>query len=347
MKRTAATSLWALGMTALCVYPASSQEVHRLTGAEVAIHNLAGKARVVSGSGSDVVVRLTRGGSDGSALRVETGPVGGIPTLRVVYPEGDVVYPALGRGSRTSVRVRSDGTIAGGGRESSVEIRGSGRGTEAWADLVVEVPSGKRVTLHVAAGDVDAGGVAADLGLRTGSGEVTVTDVRGEVDVDTGSGSVAASAIRGALRVDTGSGSVAIDEVDGPRLEVDTGSGDVRGTGVRVGSVLVDTGSGSVRLDGVTAADVRVDTGSGSVELTLLRDVDVLEVDTGSGSITIHAPGDLGGAVELDTGSGSLDVDLPVQVTTARRTRLVGTLGDGRGTIRLDTGSGNIRLLRR
>lgn len=336
-----------LGALLVGASPGTSQEAHRLTGAEVAIHNLAGKARLVAGTGSDVVVRVTRGGADAQRLRVETGAVGGVATLRVIYPGGTVIYPELGRGSRTNLRVNADGTLSPGGGGETVEIRGTGRGTEAWADLVVEVPAGKRVALSLGAGGVDARGVAAELRLRTGAGAVDAADVRGALHVDTGSGSVTAVGIRGEVRVDTGSGSVSLREVEGPSVGVDTGSGNVRGAGLRVGSVTVDTGSGSVRLEGVAAPDVRVDTGSGSVEITLLGDVDNLLVDTGSGSVTVHAPAELGGQVELDTGSGSLDVDFPVQVTTARRTRLVGTLGDGRGTIRIDTGSGSIKLLRR
>lgn len=347
MERMTKVGWFLLGALILGTAPGTAQEAHRLSGAGVAIHNLAGKARIVAGSGSDVVVRITRGGGDASSLRVETGTVGGEATLRVVYPQGAVVYPEMGRSSRTNVRVRGDGTLSTGGRGDMVEIRGSGRGTEAWADLVVEVPAGKRVALAVGAGDVAARGVTADLRLRTGSGSVDAADVRGEVDVDTGSGSVTVAGARGGVRVDTGSGSVALRDVEGPALGVDTGSGNVRASGVRARSVLVDTGSGSVRLDGVTAPDVRVDTGSGSVEITLLQDADNLRVDTGSGSVTVYAPADLGGHVELDTGSGSLDVDFPLRVTTARRTRLVGTVGDGQGTIRIDTGSGSIKLLRR
>lgn len=339
---------WALlGAVLLGVAPGQAQEAHRLAGAEVAIHNLAGKARIVAGSGSDVVVRVTRGGGDASSLRVETGTVGGVATLRVVFPRGTVIYPEMGRSSRTSVRVQADGTLSTGGRGDMVEVRGSGRGAEAWADLVIEVPRDRRVSLTLGVGGVVAQSVSADLRVRTGSGSVDIADVRGGVDVDTGSGPVSVAGVRGAVRVDTGSGSVTLRDVEGASLEVDTGSGNVRASGLRVRSALVDTGSGSVRLDGVAAPDVRVDTGSGSVEVTLLHDADNLLVDTGSGSVTVYAPAELGGQVELDTGSGSLDVDFPVRVTNARRTRLVGSVGDGRGTIRINTGSGSIKLLLR
>jgi hypothetical protein len=328
--------------------PAGAQEVHRISGAEVAIYNLAGETRVTRGSGSDVVVRLTRGGSDAARLAVEMGTVGGKQTLRVRYPDGSIVYPVLGRSSRTNVRVRDDGTFGGEGRGgSTVEIRGSGRGLEMWADLVIEVPAGKDVAVHVAVGAMEAHGVASDLTLDVGSGSVDASDVTGSLKVDTGSGLVTVSGVRGNLTVDTGSGSVSVREVDGDDVSIDTGSGGVRGGGVRARSLRVDTGSGSIRLDGVSAPEVALDTGSGPVEVVLLRDVDTLDVDTGSGSVTIHAPADLGGMVELSTGSGGIDMDFAVQVRSVRRDELRGTLGDGRGTIKIDTGSGSIRLLKR
>jgi hypothetical protein len=335
-------------MAMLLAVPSDAQEVHRISGTEVSVYNLAGKTRVVRGSGSDVVVRLTRGGADASRLSVETGSVEGRQTLRVLYPGDEVVYPEMGRGSRTNVRVRDDGTFWGrsGSRGDPVEIRGSGRGLEAWADLVIEVPAGKDLSANVAVGTMDARGLQADLRLATGSGTVEAHDVTGDLEVDTGSGSATVTGVRGRLSVDTGSGTVTVRDVTGDVIEIDTGSGGVRGSGLRTASVTVDTGSGSIELDGVASPRLMLDTGSGSVAVTLLQDVELLEVDTGSGSITIRAPADLGAEVEIDTGSGGIDMDFPVQVRSVRRDHVVGTLGDGRGTIRIDTGSGSIRLLK-
>jgi hypothetical protein len=340
---------WGAALAALVVaLPAGAQEVHRLSGTDVAVYNLAGRTSVVRGAGSDVVVRVTRGGSDAADLKVETGAVGGRQTLRIVYPGDQIVYPEMGRGSNTQVRVRDDGTFWDEGRGgNTVGIRGSGRGTEAWADLVIEVPSGKDVAVNVAAGGMEARGVQSDLSLHTGSGSVDASDITGDLSVDTGSGSATVSGVRGDLSVDTGSGSVTVREVDGDDVTIDTGSGVVTGGGVRARSVSVDTGSGSIELDGVSAPEVSLDTGSGSVDVVLLRDVDNLEVDTGSGSVTIRAPEDLGGMVNLDTGSGGIDMDFAVQVRSVRRDHVQGTLGDGRGTIHIETGSGGIRLLKR
>lgn len=344
---------WMMGMTAaaLVAAPVGAQEVQRISGSDVAVYNLAGRVEIVQGSGSDVVVRIARGGRDASDLRIETGEIRGRSTLRVIYPDDQIVYPEMGRGSNTSTQVRADGTFSDGGsmgRRSGdrVEIRGRGNGLEAWADLVIQVPAGRNLSVYQAVGEVDAEGIDGDLLIDTGSGSVSAVDIAGSLDIDTGSGSVMVRGVVGDLRVDTGSGRVDVRDVRGREIEVDTGSGGVRGSNLSADVVVIDTGSGSIELESVTSRDVLLDTGSGSIDVELTTDVDRLEADTGSGSVTVRAPEGLGATVDIETGSGGIDLDLPVEVQSVRRDRVRGTIGDGRGEINIDTGSGSIRLLR-
>lgn len=341
---------WMKGMAlaALLATPVGAQEVHRISGGDVAVYNLAGQVEIVAGSGSDVVVRIDRGGRDASALQVETGPIRGRSTLRVIYPDDQIVYPQMGRGSNTTTGIRPDGTFSdgGGGRYDRVRISGRGSGLEAWADLTIEVPAGRNLSVYLATGEVDARNVDGDLLIDTGSGEVTAVDIAGDLDVDTGSGSITVRGVDGDLRVDTGSGGVEVSEVRGRAIEVDTGSGRVRGARLSADVVVIDTGSGSIEVESVTSRDVMLDTGSGSIDVELTTDVDRLDVDTGSGSITVRAPAGLGATVDIETGSGGIDLDFPVQVRSVQRDRVRGTIGDGRGEIIIDTGSGSIRLLR-
>ena len=346
-RKAACGTAWILAACVLAA-PAASQEVQSLAGQDVAVYTLTGRVQVVRGSGADVVVRITRGGADASQLQVETGQIDGRSTLRVVFPDDEIVYPEMGRGSNTQMSVRADGTFGdGNGRSGSrVRIRGSGSGLEAWADLVVEVPAGRTFAAYLGVGEMEATGVSGDIRLETGSGSVTANDITGSLDVDTGSGGITVSRVSGNLHVDTGSGRVDVTDVAGEDVELDTGSGRVRVSGVETSRFVVDTGSGSVSLEAISAPTVLVDTGSGAVEIELLVDVGQLDIDTGSGSVTVRAPDDLGAMVEIDTGSGGIDLDFPLEVTSVRRDRVQGRLGDGQGTIRIDTGSGSIRILR-
>lgn len=347
--RTAGT-LVAVGLALTVGTPTAvdGQEVHRVSGTEVAVYNLAGHVQVVPGSGSDVVVRVTRGGRDASRLEVETGPIGGRGTLRVIYPSDEVVYPEMGRGSNTNLTVRSDGTFSDGDRGAGdrVNVRGSGDGLEAWADLVVEVPTGRSMEVYLAVGRADARGVRGDLRVDTGSGSVTVSDITGVLEVDTGSGSVDVRDVRGDVLVDTGSGRIDAARIVGDDVELDTGSGRIVVEGVEARRLRVDTGSGGIRVTGVRSPDVEVDTGSGGVEVELLADIERFVVDTGSGSVTVRVPEAFGAAVELDTGSGRIEVELPMEVRSARRDHVSGRIGDGGGRLSVDTGSGGIQILR-
>jgi lia operon protein LiaG len=328
---------------------ADAQERYELEGRDVAVYNLAGATEIVRGSGGSVVVEVRRQGDDAADVRVEIGEIGGREALRVMYPTDRLVYPEMGRGSSTDARVRSDGTFYDGEARGGdrVQIRGSGRGMEAWADLRIEVPAGVDLSVYTAAGEMNASGVDASLHLDLGSGAATVASVRGSVSIDTGSGRVGVSDVDGDLIVDTGSGRVEVDGFNGDRFNIDTGSGRVTARGISASSVSIDTGSGSVEVLDLAAPDVVIDTGSGSVEVELLGDVDVLEVDTGSGSITVWCPEDLGAEIEMDTSSGGIDVDFAIQVFETERNYLRGSIGDGNGRIELDTGSGSIRLERR
>lgn len=337
---------WALA--AMIAVPVQAQEVERVSGSSVAIFNLAGRVEITRGSGSDVMVRIARGGSDAASLRVETGTVRGVSTLRIVYPEDEIVYPEMGRGSNTTVTVREDGTFSGWseGRGDRVRISGRGNGLEAWADLVIEVPAGRELAVYQAVGEVVAEGVEGELAIDTGSGAVRAVDIAGPLSIDTGSGSVEVRGVEGDLIVDTGSGRVDVFDVRGGEIMIDTGSGRVTGAGLSAESLMVDTGSGSIELESVAAPEISLDTGSGSIDIELLEDVDQLDADTGSGSVTVRAPDGLGAEVEIETGSGGIDLDFPLEVRTIRRDHVQGTIGDGRGEIRIDTGSGGVRLMR-
>src|SRR5437660_7184080 len=180
-------------------------ERHTISGDDVAVYNLVGVARIEGGSGSAVVVELSRSGRDLDKLRVETGPVRGRETLRVIYPDDAIVYRGLDFDGNTTLDVREDGTFndreghRSGGGGHRVRISGSGRGLEAHADLRVAIPPGKKVAVYLAVG------------------RVSVANVDGDLQVDVSAANVAADHTKASLRIDTGSG-------DG---KVPDGAGDV------------------------------------------------------------------------------------------------------------------------
>lgn len=342
--KLAAALLAAVALTS----PLAAQQATRYTiaGDDVAIYNLAGSITIQPGSGSGVVVEVTPRGSDARRLSVEQSG----RTLTVVYPEDEIVYTPMGRGSQTELQVGADGTFNDGrnSRGRRVRIMGRGDGLEAYADMRISVPTGRALTVNLAVGSMTAENVDGRLTLDVASADVDVSGTRGALTIDVGSGNVTARDVEGELLFDTGSGDVTVTGARGRTLTLDTGSGNVTVTDARAESVDLDAGSGDIRIEGVSAPVMRLDTGSGSVDVTLTGDVDRLELDTGSGDVTIHAPANIGARVDIETGSGRIGGDL---IRGLRRDedegRVTGTLGDGRGTITVDAGSGDVTFLRR
>ena len=351
MKRS--TPLLAGFALAATLSPLSAQSPERFTlaGNRVAVYNLVGTITVGPGTGSDVTVEVTRQGADGRQLRVETGPIGGSETLRVIFPNDEISYGNQEWNGRAEMYVRDDGTFGGGwdrrdrerGRRVYVSSRGDG--LRAHAELRILVPAGKKVGVFIGIGELAASNVNGDIMLDASSGSITADRMRGSLLVDTGSGNVEVSDVEGTeLNIDTGSGDVRVTTASSRNITIDTGSGNVTGTGITGTDLSVDTGSGSIELNGVRATSLNMDTGSGDVDVALLGDTDDIMVDTGSGNVTITVPRGFGSAVNLSTSSGEVDTDVEIQVTRRGQEHLIGRIGDGQGRMTIETGSGNVTI---
>ncbi len=351
--------LAALLLTASAVAgsPLAAQTPERFTlhGADAAVYDPAGRVQVVAGSGSDVVVEVTRQGRDAGRLRIVSGDARGQDALRIVAPAGALVYPALRRGSRTSFQVRSDGTFGGddggsmfGGLFSSdrITVRGDGDGTQAWADVVVRVPAGHKVTVQMGAGAVTAQNVDGQLTVGTRGGDVQTEHTRGRLTVGSGSGDVRVREADGdQVKVGTGSGDVEVRGVRAARVDVGTGSGNVTGGTLDGQDVRVGTGSGNVHLDLIRARTLRIGTGSGDADVGLAGELQQAQVGTGSGDVTLRVPTTFGASLDLTTGNGDVRSDLPLQVTQQNAHHLIGRIGDGRASIKVSTGSGGVHVV--
>ncbi len=331
---------------------AAQTSTHRLAGPEIAVYDLVGQISVVPGAGPDVVVEATRTGRDAARISVATDPIRGVPSLRVDFPGEEIVYPALGRHSRSTFSIRSDGTWGdrwrGHGhrdRDSrEITVRGDGSGLEAAANLRISIPAGKRVAIHLGTGQMDASNVAGILHLDAMSGDVRVTGGSGQLNVDTGSGDITVTGTDGDLDLDTGSGKVTVQRARGRSLRIDTGSGSVSGSELRFDTANVDAGSGDILLDGLTGSSVKLETGSGDVEVTLTQTPDRLTVSTGSGAVRVRLPDNPSATIDLESGSGGFDVDFPLQLVRKDEDSLTGRIGDGKGRISIETGSGDITI---
>jgi len=351
MRLSKTLSTWSVvAMVFPSVTVAQTPERRTIPGDDIAVYNIAGVMRVEGGTGSEVAVEVTRGGADAAKLSIATGRIRGRETLRVIYPDRRIVYRQNDSGrwrSRTTLRVNDDGTFGDQHDDGrNVDVVASGDGLQAYADIRVIVPRGKRVSVFLGVGEAKIDNVDGDLYVDVSEAPVTSTRTRGKLSLDTGSGEVHVTDAQGEIDLDTGSGSVEVVNVRGPSLKMDTGSGRVRATDVVADEIEMDTGSGSVRLTQVQSKRIKLDSGSGSVELDLRSDVESVHIESGSGGVTLGIPESLGAAIRIDTGSGGIDTDIPIQVRKTERNYLSGTIGDGKGEITIETGSGGVRLRR-
>lgn len=354
-----ARSLLLFSSVAFITIPAAAQSSrHVLKGDSVAIYNLVGELRVEPGSGGDVVVEVRRGGADAAKLEIQSGPLRGRETLRIIYPDDVIVMPEWGRGWNTTLRVRDDGTFGEeyGRRDRSRwfregrEVRITGRsrnGLEAFADLRVTVPAGKAIGLYLGVGKAFVSNVDGNIRVYSASGDVAADRTRGVLRVETGSGNVDLRTGAGDVKLATGSGDITVSGMQGPSLRLETGSGNVTLTDGKAATLHVETGSGDIDATGSSGDELSFETGSGNVDVALTTAFRSLHINTGSGDVTLRVPPTAGAEVDLDTGSGDIDLGgLTLQVRRIEHDHVTGTLGDGRGRLSVETGSGNVRLLK-
>jgi hypothetical protein len=333
---------------------ARGQQTERFTldGREVAVYNLVGTMKVESGGGDKVVVEVTRAGADAGRLKIEIGDVRGRPSLRVRYPEDRIVYPLLNSYGRSTFSVNDDDTFGdsgahGWGRDRRrIEVRSSGPGLEAHADLRILMPKGKTLFVRNGVGETTIDNVDGQLNASVASARVRASHVRGLMSLDTGSGGIEVADMTGDLNVAAGSGGVTLDGVRGGSLHMDVGSGSLRGRGIDVSEIVADVGSGGIRLSGVKTPRLHLQTGSGGSDVELLAPADDVSIEAGSGGVTLRLPASTGATVDIETGSGGIESEFDVRVSHIERRALRGTVGDGRARIRIESGSGSIRLLK-
>jgi hypothetical protein len=358
MRRPSAFALVLVLPALVAAVPAAAQPAQRFTVSErrLEIYDAAGTVTLRAGSGTEIVIAATRAGPDGTALTFATDHEGDRAVFRVVFPVDRIeriAGPLPGSGDHSNLRLRADGTF-GNDREGSGPRRGGGHeimiggsgGFQGWGNLEIEVPAGREVKVHLAAGRATLAGVSGDYTLDTWGAEVEAADIEGHFRFDTGSGDVHVSRARGTMRFDTGSGDCVAEHVTGDLLDMDTGSGSVHATDVNVDSARLDTGSGSVQVRQFRARRALVDTGSGDVELEYTDGpIDDLSIDTGSGDLALTLPRDADARLVADPGSGGIDVRRPGVVFERRdEDHMVLRFGDGRGRIRIDSGSGRVTI---
>lgn len=160
--------------------------------------------------------------------------------------------------------------------------------------LVIEVPSGARVDVQSASGDLDATGLRTSQHYRTASGEVDVRETAGELVTETVSGDVTV-AVEGSIRLTlrSVSGDVSVEGGTVERVGLTTTSGDLRVTSqLGAGPHMIQTLSGDARILAGRGVRVTAQTISGDIGTDLPHTSQGRpgrrSVVIGDGSIDVH-----------------------------------------------------------
>lgn len=214
--------------------------------------------------------------------RAERLEVGGPARLDVRLPSGRLV---IAPGEAGSVEVQVTGPRADefvieqtgdrvvlqpseglGGRWGSFDVTvRAPEGVEldvraASADVDVEVGLGS-LRASLASGDLRAGSVEEDAGLKSASGDLRIEAVGGRLDLSTASGEVWIGTVAGSATINTASGDVRIERVD-DSLTLRTASGDVSVGHFAGDSLEAKTISGDLRVGLPAGRTVQVDLAS-------------------------------------------------------------------------------------
>jgi hypothetical protein len=177
----------------LSVGRASAEEATRhftIAGDRLLLVNLIGEIRVEAAGGSQFEIDVALRGRDGGPSVAHFDQADGADAyLSIQFPvekERAYVYPALGNGSTSFDPPQGCGwgEAARGSRSGlhlgsrQVKIRDHGKGLEAWADVTVRVPAGRKLEVRHGAGRITASGIQGDLSLDNCVGPLDVSSIQ-------------------------------------------------------------------------------------------------------------------------------------------------------------------------
>ncbi len=209
--------------------------------------------------------------------------VGGIEIIAGDRTETVVTVSATNPAKTTDARAAQETRVDFDGHRVTVtgpRPRISVLGPSESVDVVVELPTGSRLTAEIALGGLRTVGrlgatrirnstgsvsldTVGDLWLRTSHGNATIGHAEGGIEVKAGHGQLRVGSVTGDAILEASHGSVTVGESGGD-LEAKLSYGDLE-IEHALGSVAARTAYGSISLRDVSSGSVGVDSGFGEV----------------------------------------------------------------------------------
>lgn len=237
---------------------------------------------------------------------------------------------SLGAGSTLEIIADSDKLDLRVKGKSSSWFGGDGPAHDS--ALILHVPRGAALDLHVVSADANVSGLAGKtLKIGSVSGDLNIASAVPDLDIDSVSGDVKLSAPSADATA---------------RAHVQTVSGDIKATNL-AGRIKLETVSGNIGCACGTAKDLDTGTVSGDTDITVKPLANGrLHLESMSGNIRLQLPATLSAHIDASSFSGSISSDFG-KVQEADRgpgSSLKTSEGKGDAQISLQTFSGDIGL---
>ena len=181
-----------------------------------------------------------------------------------------------------------------------------------------------------------------DITIKTSGGTISVADVRGKVTIAGSSSDIRLASIVGVVDVRTAAGLTSGELLFGPvSIRQPAGRIDLR---MIEGDITIRSVSAEISIE-QERGKVDLTTSSSSVSVkTNLDSSDDYFVQTESGSIDLLVPVSSSGRFEISSEMGDITADIPAEIQTAAKHRMVGVFGYGGSKIILSSLSGNVTV---
>ena len=284
-----------LAATSLQAQQQVNQSVPSSASGAVEIVNTAGTIRVTGWERSEIRISGTLGRG---VERLAVDGSGDRTTIRVVLPQG-------------------------AGRDAC-----SGRGACS-ADLQIQLPAGKSVTLRGVSSDLELQGVTGAVSATSTSGDVQVSGSPRQVSAVSTSGDVEVRANTRSVRAKTTSGDVSVAGTVEQSVSAESVSGDVE-VSAQTPELEARSVSGDLEVRSVTRR-ATASTVSGSATINGSR-MQYLSFESVSGNLQFEGDLESGAAFNVSSHSGDVELSLPAAVAADFQvTTFSGSISNGFG----------------